>query len=136
MYDFDPSTTELTIAGYAMQDFTSLSIVNNDRRRSVQGVDPTYHTYEDLPTFSEITVSVLASCPDLEFMDGLEKALSRMKGYFEVSITSNGRFIGIYDCYFKNDSNESFTDDANDKVFDMVAVKQDDAIFSNRELGE
>ena len=129
VYNFDPSDTDLIIAGYTMSDYTGVTLTPNQRRRTEQGIDPLYHTYVDLPSYCDLSVTILPACPDLQFMEDLQDALELMKGYFEVTLKQNGRFIGTYDCYFKNDSADVVSGDANDKTYEMVAVKQNDSVF-------
>lgn len=130
VYNFDPSDIDLIVAGRAMQDFTALSIVPTQKRRTEQGVDVTYHTFVDLPTYAELSISVFPSCSDLTFLTGLQKELNFRGGWFEVTIKSNGRFIGTYDCYFQSDSSDSFSDDGADKSYNLVGVKQADDNFT------
>lgn len=129
VYNFDPSNSEVIIAGYSMQDFTNVTLTPTQRRVTNQGVDAIYHTYVDVPYHFELSISILPACSDLQFMEDLQDALDIMKGYFEVTLKQNGRFIGTYDCYFKNDSADVINSEANDKTYDLVAVKQNDSAF-------
>lgn len=129
VYNFDPSNSEVIIAGYSMQDFTNVTLTPTQRRVTNQGVDSIYHTYVDVPYHFELSISILPACSDLQFMEDLQDALDIMKGYFEVTLKQNGRFIGTYDCYFKNDSADVINSEANDKTYDLVAVKQNDSVF-------
>lgn len=131
--NYDPSDIELVIAGYSLNDFTSVVLTPNQRRKTEQGVDPLYHTYVDIPSYCNLSVSILPACADLEFMEGLQDAMDRMKGYFEVMIKTNGRFIGVFDCYFDKDSSENLNDDPVDKTYDMIAVKQEDSVIRDFE---
>lgn len=131
VYNFDPSNVDLIIAGYPMTDFTSVTLTPNQKRTTIQGIDVMYHTYVDVPTFCDINISILPSCADLQFMEDLQDALEVNKGYFEVSLKQNGRFLGVYDCYFKNDSADTMNRDANDKTYELVGVKQNDVLFKS-----
>lgn len=124
--NFDITDVQLYVAGHSLNDFTNINLTPDQNRRTEQGIDPTYHTYVTLPSYCTLTISFLPECPDMRFMEELQKALHELKGYFEVTLKYNKRFIGTYDCYFKMDSADSISSEASDKSYEMVAVRQYD----------
>lgn len=136
VYNFDPSNAEIVICGFPLNDFTNATIQASEKRQSEQGVDVTYHTYVVLPTTYDINISFLAACPDIKFMEDLQDYLDINKGYFELSAKQNGRYLGKFDCYFKGESGDTFAEDAEDKSYTLVALKQDDSIFKQEQFLE
>lgn len=134
-YNFNPSDVDFTVAGYPMSDFTSLTIVPTQRRVTIQGIDRLYHTYADLPSYYKISFSLLAVCKDVEMMELLATTLNEKGGGFEVVIKSNGRFVGNFRGYFELDSADSFNEEANDKTYDIVAIKTEANIIQS-DLGD
>lgn len=128
VYNFDPSDIDFIISGYALSDITGATITPNAKVVSYQGIDPLYHTYAKVPSTYKISFTLLQVCKDVRFMEDLQRAFDRMGGSIPVTIKSNGRFIGQFKCYFESDSADVLGTEANDKSYDLVAVKLPDVI--------
>lgn len=122
---YDASDSEVIVANHPLSDFTRVVITNSETSKLEVGVDPSYQVPVSIVPTTTISISLLPNSEDVEYLESLQDYLEKNGGYFNITVSSSGKFRGTYSCFFLNDSDVVIDTEPDDEVFEFGAVRED-----------
>ena len=122
---YDASDSEIIVANYPLSDFTRVVINNTETSKLEVGVDPNYQVPVSTVPTTTIQISLLPNSEDVSFLESLQDYVQNNGGYFNITVSSSGKFRGSYSCFFLKDSDVTIDIEPDDEVFEFGAIRED-----------
>ena len=122
---YDASDSEVIVANYPLSDFTRVVITNTETSKLEVGVDPNYQVPVSTVPTTTIQINLLPNSGDVEFLESLQDFIQNNGGYFNITVSSSGKFRGAYSCFFLKDSDVTIDIEPDDETFEFGAIRED-----------
>ena len=122
---YDASDSEVIVANHPLSDFTRVVINNTETSKLEVGVDPNYQVPVSTVPTTTIQISLLPNSEDVSFLESLQDYIQNNGGYFNITVSSSGKFRGSYSCFFLKDSDVTIDIEPDDETFEFGAIRED-----------
>lgn len=120
---YDPSKNKIVVSGIHIDGIVKATVTSQKVGDSQGAVDPRYFSFFDTWENILLDIEVLPTAKSVEILQLLFSAQQTKKGYSKISITENGKFVGVFLGYITTLPSIDLSVEPENKTYQFILYK-------------